>query len=754
MGTLASSCGTDLAPAFAFSESNLTRLLQDSLGGGTKTCIIATVSQARPNMEETLSTLDYALRAKSIKNRPEMNSKASRPGLLQEMEHKCRELWSDLQANLQKEGHFVSDEHWARVQSELESVTRTRDELVRENEVAQAKAASWEEQVEQYTQRDRKRQAEFDTVKSENATLKLALHTREEELVAKEAAIASLTLTGRKLHASAVGLERDLNKCVDENVGLRAKIERLHQIEREIVAKIGHYERTLPPRLAELTALTNGIEKRTADLGSDSADATRAFEAQLASDKADFDAFVATQQSAIDRLLAQVAEYGSNSERDVQEMYAEHMALVNNTLDKAKEQRDAMSAALAARIAESSRGFKQHRTELQKAVAEQAEVAGSLISMGEEHLSGLGSGLQGLSTLLLGSRDERHRAREEEHAAFAQAMGDVVGQLNKLVEASAARLSKNEASEEAQAVTEKEAVVSLREKAGTFWAQIGETQGALKRGHKDIYSSFKREGLETKKQLESISQLAEDELDRQAQAGSDDAANWEGVLSAAHGRVGKMLQAGVSVARTLGEAATEGASSSTRFAHTQGQVGHAFAQSRASAVEEYSNAAHMSLGKLGERVEAFLEHADEELQKQIHPYAPTSKTPKKMRYQTDYALDRFAEALGGDLPLAPLEGSPGTHAPANANANGHAHALSHTHVHTNAGQHGETNEGRRHSAKHSSSPVSASSPAPMVKDMNRPEEPVAVHTGKLAGSKRAISMEWTPDVPSKRYHPA
>ncbi|KAL0336869.1 UNVERIFIED_CONTAM: Kinesin-like protein KIN-5A [Sesamum calycinum] len=52
-------------------ESKLTRLLRDSLGGKTKTCIIATVSPSVLSQEETLSTLDYAFRAKSIKNRPE-----------------------------------------------------------------------------------------------------------------------------------------------------------------------------------------------------------------------------------------------------------------------------------------------------------------------------------------------------------------------------------------------------------------------------------------------------------------------------------------------------------------------------------------------------------------------------------------------------------------------------------------------------------------------------------------------------------
>ena len=62
----------------ACSESKLTRLLQDSLGGHTKTCIITTISPASSNIEETLSTLDYALWAKSIRNKPELNQRMTK----------------------------------------------------------------------------------------------------------------------------------------------------------------------------------------------------------------------------------------------------------------------------------------------------------------------------------------------------------------------------------------------------------------------------------------------------------------------------------------------------------------------------------------------------------------------------------------------------------------------------------------------------------------------------------------------------
>merc|ERR1712060_478969 len=56
-----------------YRSSKLTRLLQDSLGGNTKTVMIAALSPADYNFDETLSTLRYASRAKNIKNKPTVN---------------------------------------------------------------------------------------------------------------------------------------------------------------------------------------------------------------------------------------------------------------------------------------------------------------------------------------------------------------------------------------------------------------------------------------------------------------------------------------------------------------------------------------------------------------------------------------------------------------------------------------------------------------------------------------------------------
>ncbi|KAI8096924.1 P-loop containing nucleoside triphosphate hydrolase protein [Halteromyces radiatus] len=56
-----------------YRDSKLTRLLQDSLGGSAMTLMIACVSPMEYNISETLNTLQYANRARNIKNRMEKN---------------------------------------------------------------------------------------------------------------------------------------------------------------------------------------------------------------------------------------------------------------------------------------------------------------------------------------------------------------------------------------------------------------------------------------------------------------------------------------------------------------------------------------------------------------------------------------------------------------------------------------------------------------------------------------------------------
>lgn len=63
--------GANAPAAFVpYRDSKLTKLLMDSLGGNSLTLMIACVSPSAQALEDTLSTLNYATRAKNIQNRP------------------------------------------------------------------------------------------------------------------------------------------------------------------------------------------------------------------------------------------------------------------------------------------------------------------------------------------------------------------------------------------------------------------------------------------------------------------------------------------------------------------------------------------------------------------------------------------------------------------------------------------------------------------------------------------------------------
>lgn len=81
-------------------------MIQDNLGGNSKTAMIATVSPAADNYEETLSTLRYADRAKRIVNHAVVNEDPN-ARIIRELREEVEKLREQLtQAEVQK--HFFT----------------------------------------------------------------------------------------------------------------------------------------------------------------------------------------------------------------------------------------------------------------------------------------------------------------------------------------------------------------------------------------------------------------------------------------------------------------------------------------------------------------------------------------------------------------------------------------------------------------------------------------------------------------------
>ncbi|CAO2833966.1 unnamed protein product, partial [Amaranthus hypochondriacus] len=110
-----------------YRDSKLTRLLQDSLGGNSRTVMIACISPADINAEETLNTLKYANRARNIQNKPVIN----RDPISNEM-IKMRQQLEYLQAELCARGGGASLDEVQALKERVSWLESTNEDLRRE----------------------------------------------------------------------------------------------------------------------------------------------------------------------------------------------------------------------------------------------------------------------------------------------------------------------------------------------------------------------------------------------------------------------------------------------------------------------------------------------------------------------------------------------------------------------------------------------------------------------------------------------
>ncbi|KAJ5895656.1 hypothetical protein N7495_007347 [Penicillium taxi] len=221
-----------------YRESKLTRLLQDSLGGRTKTCIIATVSQAKSNLEETISTLDYAFRAKNIRNKPQINSLVSKNKLLREIGIEMERLRSDLIATRHRNGVYLAPDVFEEMTVESES-----RRIV--NEEQRAKIESMESSLKHKVQELFSLTGNFNSLKQDNESIqsrfkrtKLDLEQTEsslkdtsEKLAEETTALKAHKETEKSLREICTDLLSTLDDTVEDVQELHAKVERKDDLE-------------------------------------------------------------------------------------------------------------------------------------------------------------------------------------------------------------------------------------------------------------------------------------------------------------------------------------------------------------------------------------------------------------------------------------------------------------------------------------------------------------------------------------------
>ncbi|ORX77302.1 kinesin-domain-containing protein, partial [Basidiobolus meristosporus CBS 931.73] len=249
------------SPHIPYRESKLTRLLQDSLGGKTKTCIIATVSPARLNYEETQSTLDYASNAKSIRNKPEVNQKLTKTALIKEYVDEIERLKSDLMASREKNGVFLTSDNYQSLVDENQSNKELVEELKKSMDSIQEQLTQVTEEFKQkmdllnstserLASTEKELEATSESLQVTSQNLEVTKQTLEEQIVLTEAHME----TEEMLNSLANGLVATLKKSAEDCQNLHAKIDRKSAIEMENRRLFKEFQRALTSQCEDLEA--------------------------------------------------------------------------------------------------------------------------------------------------------------------------------------------------------------------------------------------------------------------------------------------------------------------------------------------------------------------------------------------------------------------------------------------------------------------------------------------------------------------
>jgi kinesin family member 11 len=233
----------DKSSHIPYRESKLTRLLQDSLGGQTKTCIIATISPARTNLEETISTLDYAFRAKNIRNKPQINSTLPKKTLLREYTIEIEQLKSDLIATRHRNGVYLSAEAYEEMKVESESRRIINEEQRAKIESKEASLKHKTEELFALTSNFNNLKKDHDETRASldetNDVLEqteIVLHDTKKQLEQEEMLRQAHQKTEGKLHDISSELLSKLDRTVEHVNGLHLKLRRksdLHNLNRD-----------------------------------------------------------------------------------------------------------------------------------------------------------------------------------------------------------------------------------------------------------------------------------------------------------------------------------------------------------------------------------------------------------------------------------------------------------------------------------------------------------------------------------------
>jgi len=212
-----------------YRDSKLTRLLQESLGGNSATVMLAAISPADYNYDETLSTLKYAHRAKSIEN-VVVRNEDMQERMIRDLKNEIENLKKQLQGG----GGGVVDQEAERKLKELQ----------------EAQKSAWEEREQLSKQLEEERQSNMNTVISNMMT------TVKDQKV-------NIMKNIKRLTNEKASITKKMKANKDSNDSLRSKLDELMV---EYQTQQGQYDNLVDQKDDESSALLETIGNKMASL--------------------------------------------------------------------------------------------------------------------------------------------------------------------------------------------------------------------------------------------------------------------------------------------------------------------------------------------------------------------------------------------------------------------------------------------------------------------------------------------------------
>ncbi|GAY33075.1 hypothetical protein CUMW_005500 [Citrus unshiu] len=242
-----------------YRDSKLTRLLRDSLGGRTKTCIIATVSPAVHCLEETLSTLDYAHRAKNIKNKPEVNQKMMKSTLIKDLYGEIDRLKAEVYAAREKNGVYIPKERYYQEESERKAMADQIEQMGVQLETHQKQLEELQDKYDCQVRQCSDLTTKLELTESNlDQTIKLLNNVEEQlkkcqyALKEKDFIISEQKKAENALTHQACTLRGNLEKALQDNVLLFQKIGREDKLNADNRSVVENFQVELAQQIGSL----------------------------------------------------------------------------------------------------------------------------------------------------------------------------------------------------------------------------------------------------------------------------------------------------------------------------------------------------------------------------------------------------------------------------------------------------------------------------------------------------------------------